>query len=1056
MSKNDHLISVSPKIECIMHKDIEEDSAIIQIVPMRLNPLKNFIFFIIVLLTGGIFLLLCFWIPELRIKLAYSEAEVKKSTKIYVASKYYKIFTDLSKISSTVLGDLIIFKYQELPYYYDGNRFKPLFFDSHLPSKFLVDTYSHGYNDQNQINDMRILYGECLILVPVIPLCTMIITTLLNPFYVFQIYSVILWYFEDYYQYSIAIVVITTISFVSNITTVRKGMIALHNLAKRESIVKVMRNRVCTEISSVDLVVGDLVEIAQQMTLPCDLCLISGGCIVEEGMLTGESVPVLKDSIPYLDDYIYDPDSDKRHTLYEGTKVIQTRNYSGTAVNAVVVRTNFLTAKGKLVRSIMYPKPTKFKLYEDAMKFLLFLASLTLVGFMICLPRMIYLDFPKETIAIRALDLVTITVPPALPACMAAGISFALHRLSKQKIFCIDQNRVNVAGRIEVMVFDKTGTLTEDGMNLLGVQSMRDGTLQEISIKPKVFGQNMIECMATCHSLAIINNQLLGDTQDLQIFNGTGWKYEEPEDEIYDPLIKAIVRPEAQGSIINAFDADGRVSGLIEMPYEIGILHTFHFTSKLKRMAVIVKNLKTNELFFYTKGAPEVLIEKCIGVPMNINHELAQYTRRGYRVIACAYRMLPSIKYNELKSIKLESLENDLIFLGLIILQNKLKPQTLPALDILNSANIRTIMATGDAVLTGISVARECKLLESSLPVYLGELLDDEIAWQIFDASEEPKNISNLTKPPWIEQGVQGNYVLALTGLAFVKLLKDAEDSHNDKKVVKVILEKCEVFARMAPEHKTLLVEKLQEQGFLVGMCGDGANDCGALKAADVGISLSEADSSIAAPFTSQIPDISSVILVLKEGRCALTTSIQCFKFMALYSMIQFTTASFLYWFLGNMTNNQYSIADLFTVMPLAIFMSKTDPYPELSPHQPTSELISLRVLSSVSIQAFIQLVFQIGTYIIAINTYYEYPNLGPGDNPGNVSYEDTIVFYMSWFEYLVICIVFSIGKPWKKPSYTNKLLTIYQVIVFVTILVFLFEQNEVTEYLIDVILYIG
>jgi len=69
-------------------------------------------------------------------------------------------------------------------------------------------------------------------------------------------------------------------------------------------------------------------------------------------------------------------------------------------------------------------------------------------------------------------------------------------------------------------------------------------------------------------------------------------------------------------------------------------------------------------------------------------------------------------------------------------------------------------------------------------------------------------------------------------------------------------------------------------------MCGDGANDCGALKAADIGISLSEADSSIAAPFTSQIANISCVIDVLKEGRCALTTSLQCFKFMALYSMI--------------------------------------------------------------------------------------------------------------------------------------------------------------------------
>jgi cation-transporting ATPase 13A2 len=56
-------------------------------------------------------------------------------------------------------------------------------------------------------------------------------------------------------------------------------------------------------------------------------------------------------------------------------------------------------------------------------------------------------------------------------------------------------------------------------------------------------------------------------------------------------------------------------------------------------------------------------------------------------------------------------------------------------------------------------------------------------------------------------------------------------------------------------------------------MCGDGANDCGALKTADVGLSLSEAEASIAAPFTSRIPDISSVVILLREGRCALTTS---------------------------------------------------------------------------------------------------------------------------------------------------------------------------------------
>jgi len=67
-----------------------------------------------------------------------------------------------------------------------------------------------------------------------------------------------------------------------------------------------------------------------------------------------------------------------------------------------------------------------------------------------------------------------------------------------------------------------------------------------------------------------------------------------------------------------------------------------------------------------------------------------------------------------------------------------------------------------------------------------------------------------------------------------------------------------------------------------VGFCGDGANDCGALKTADVGISLSEAEASIAAPFTSKIADISCVVKVLREGRAALVTSFQCFKYMAL------------------------------------------------------------------------------------------------------------------------------------------------------------------------------
>lgn len=110
-----------------------------------------------------------------------------------------------------------------------------------------------------------------------------------------------------------------------------------------------------------------------------------------------------------------------------------------------------------------------------------------------------------------------------------------------------------------------------------------------------------------------------------------------------------------------------------------------------------------------------------------------------------------------------------------------------------------------------------------------------------------------------------------------------------------LIIEKAQVYARMKPEEKAQMIicQQNVHDKPTVGMCGDGANDCAALKTADVGISLSDAEASIAAPFTSKTQDISCVVIMLKEGRAALVTSFQCFKYMALYSMIQFSTVNF-------------------------------------------------------------------------------------------------------------------------------------------------------------------
>ena len=143
-------------------------------------------------------------------------------------------------------------------------------------------------------------------------------------------------------------------------------------------------------------------------------------------------------------------------------------------------------------------------------------------------------------------------------------------------------------------------------------------------------------------------------------------------------------------------------------------------------------------------------------------------------------------------------------------------------------------------------------------------------------------------------------------------------------------------------------------------MCGDGANDCNALKTADIGISLSEAEASIAAPFTSQIQDISSVVIVLKEGRCALATSFSMFKFMELYALIQYTTAIMLFAIAWNIGDYQYLYIDLVLIITLSAFMGYTGPHDKLTKDLPEASLFSFPVLASVIGQFAIQCGFQI------------------------------------------------------------------------------------------------
>ena len=109
----------------------------------------------------------------------------------------------------------------------------------------------------------------------------------------------------------------------------------------------------------------------------------------------------------------------------------------------------------------------------------------------------------------------------------------------------------------------------------------------------------------------------------------------------------------------------------------------------------------------------------------------------------------------------------------------------------------------------------------------------------------------------------------------------------------------AKVFARAKPNDKVRVISIYQELGKTVGMCGDGANDCGALKQAEIGLSLSQAEASISAPFTSQVANISSMVELIKECRAGLATNYSLFNIMAIYSLIQYNTVVIVQFYFG-------------------------------------------------------------------------------------------------------------------------------------------------------------
>ncbi|XP_034038436.1 probable cation-transporting ATPase 13A3 [Thalassophryne amazonica] len=604
-----------------------------------------------------------------------------------------------------------------------------------------------------------------------------------------------------------------------------------------------------------------------------------------------------------------------------------------------------------------------------------------------------------------------------------------------------------------------TGTLTEDGLDLWGIQRTDNGSLlllysfcpPEAEVdKESLVNSAITACMATCHSLTRIEGELSGDPLDLKMFSATGWMLEEATEEetaLHNPVMPTVVRPPKQ----LICETNQNITLTEHKTFEIGIVHQFPFSSALQRMSVVVRRLGKKHMDAYLKGAPEVVASLCKQhtVPHNFAAILEVYTRQGFRVIALAHRQLESnFSWHKVQSLSRNVIEANMEFLGLIIMQNKIKVETAGVLNDLRRANIRTVMVTGDNMLTAITVARDCGMVRPHDKVIIADAAPPKgaqpasITW-CYTENPIHTNKDHQTVEIHPEEGVhddqlterEQSYHFVVTGQSFAVI------SEHFPQLVQKFMLRTTVFARMAPDLKTQLVQILQNMGYIVGMCGDGANDCGALKTAHCGISLSELEASVASPFTSSTSNISCVPTLIREGRAALTTSFYVFKFMALYSIIQYLSVIQLYSIFSNLGDFQFLFIDIFIILTIVFTMSLNPAWKELVWRRPPSSLTSGPLLCSVLIQILTCLAFQlVGYFLVQQQSWYEIwtpesdacnisssitnanstSNTTVVDEKNIKNYVNTTIFYISCFQYLAMGVIFSKGKPFRQPTYKN------------------------------------
>jgi P-type Ca2+ transporter type 2C len=536
----------------------------------------------------------------------------------------------------------------------------------------------------------------------------------------------------------------------------------------------VMRDGEHAEISTDRLVPGDIVLLEEGSRVPADMRLIEViNLKVDESMLTGESEPIVKDTDALKDVEL----PERKNMVFTGTLVSYGRG------RAVVTSTGMTTEMGKIAGMVEQEEeetPLQAKLQNFSRTLGVFVIIVAVAVFLIGLAT----SEDLFTMFLTSMSLAIAAVPEGLPAVITLTLAVGTQKMLKKNSAIKRLSAVETLGSVTVICADKTGTMTTNEMTVRKIW-FPNRTIDVTGVGFEPSGEFLLKGkrIAIDKQLELLL-RIADDCNDSVLKKEGEWRI------IGDPTegaLKVLARK------ANLKVEDNRCK---EIP----------FSSERKIMTTIHDCGKGD--IAYSKGAPEKILKNCKvrneGEIMNAVHKFAS---EGLRVLAFSYKDLG-------KKYKMESVERDMKFVGLVAMIDPPRKETKEAIRLCRQAGIRVKMITGDHKLTAQSIAEEI--------------------------------------------GLRGK---CLTG----EELNVISDEDLDR-----VVDDVTVFARVSPQDKMRIVESLRRKGNIIAMTGDGVNDAPALKRSDIGIAIGMKGTDVAREAADMIlldDNFSTIVHAIREGR---------------------------------------------------------------------------------------------------------------------------------------------------------------------------------------------